>query len=84
MSKYKDTPIRELQDWTNPDKLMELWSRIDKHPRISARKLGVSHKRAQELKNLASNYATYLRLEAEGKPERAQVYLDIYKKILWG
>jgi hypothetical protein len=66
--------------WTDPDRLMQAWARIHFHPRICARELGISVKEAKRIKNRAANFATYLRLKAEGNPQ-AQKYLDIYHKI---
>lgn len=81
MSEYRDTPTAELLDWTNPDKLMELWRRADIHPRITAKELKITAYSLRSLKNKAANYATYLRLKSEGKNKEAQKYLNIYRII---
>lgn len=67
-------------DWDNPDSLMGLWSKINRHHRLMAKEMNTSVGLAKLIKNMAANRATYLRLRAEGNPE-ANKYLAIYNRL---
>lgn len=68
-------------DWENPDQLMELWQKINSHPRIMAREMNTSVALAKRIKNMAANKAAYLRCKAEGNELEADKYLRIFNRL---
>ena len=79
--KVANAVLGDSVNWENPDELMELWSKINAHPRIAAKRMKTSVKLAKRLKNMAANKAAYLRCKAEGKDLEATKYLDIFNRL---